>query len=161
MSKSGFVYVLTNEHMSVFKLGCTERSVHDRAAELSAPTAVPAPFDVLCYVECEDFQRLEQQMHGWLKDFRVNQAREFFCNDGLPYAVRILYWHPKRRAFTVPVGPKSNPHAPLADLFGAPEEFFSMMDVEDPFSDKQETNESAVEPATAVDAQAMIQEAEA
>lgn len=102
MSKIGFVYILTNEYMpGVYKVGCTERSPHERAAELSAPTGVPAPFEVLCYVECHDFQAIERKVHAWLSDFRVSNGREFFC-DRLELAVRLLYWLPTRLSFTSP-----------------------------------------------------------
>lgn len=137
MSKSGFVYVLTNAHMpGVFKLGCTERSPHDRAAELSMSTGVPAPFEVLCYVECNDFQKVERHMHELLSTHRVNSAREFFDSQCLRHAIALLYWHPWRRAFTVPDDPHKAPHARIAYLHGFDPDFFSMADSINPFAEK-------------------------
>lgn len=102
MSKIGFVYILTNEYMpDVYKVGCTERSPHERAAELSAATGVPAPFKVLCYIECEDFQVVERKFHEWLSEFRISNGREFFSG-GLDFAVRLCFWFRARRSFVVP-----------------------------------------------------------
>lgn len=98
----GFVYILVNEYMpDVYKVGCTERSPHERAAELSKPTGVPSPFEVLCYAEFEDFQSVERDMHEWLSPHRISANREFF-HFGLEYAVRLLWWHRKRLSFTEP-----------------------------------------------------------
>lgn len=102
MSSYGFVYLLTNDYMpNVYKVGCTERSPHTRAEELSKATGVPAPFQVLCYIEVEDFQRIERELHKWLEEWRISPDREFF-HGGLEYAVRLLYWLPRRLTFSVP-----------------------------------------------------------
>ena len=99
MSKRGFVYVLGNPWMpDLYKIGCTERSPHERAAELSNHTGVPAPFQVLCYIECEDFQAVEQGAHKWLHEHRVSNGREFF-EGCLAQAVAFLWWNPKRLSF--------------------------------------------------------------
>ena len=96
----GFVYILGNEFMpDVFKIGCTERSPHARADELSKPTGVPSPFRVLCYAEFSDFQGVERRMHEWCKDYRINNGREFF-QGCLRLAVTLLWFHPERWAFT-------------------------------------------------------------
>jgi hypothetical protein len=96
----GFVYIMVNEGMAnSFKLGCTERSPHARAEELSQPTGVPAPFKVLCYVETKDFQWLEQKMHAVLSEHRISQNREFFDIKCLRDAVGALHWYPKRLSF--------------------------------------------------------------
>jgi len=102
MSQVGFVYILTNDYMDdVYKVGCTERSPHERAAELSKHTGVPHPFDVLCYIEIADFQRVEKAFHHWLERFRINENREFFYQ-GLDVAVQHMFWHPDRLAFCCP-----------------------------------------------------------
>lgn len=80
MSNYGFVYLLGNHAMPCFyKIGCTERSPHRRAEELSSPTSVPQAFQVLLYIETSDFQSVERHIHQELSDFRVNTGREFFC----------------------------------------------------------------------------------
>lgn len=106
MSKVGFVYILVNAYMPrLFKVGCTERSPHERAAELSNHTGVPAPFDVLCYIETPEFQSVERELHQQLADCRVSSNREFFDDSicgSLRSAVELLYWFPERLSFTVP-----------------------------------------------------------
>jgi hypothetical protein len=103
MSKYGFVYLLGNPCMpSVYKVGCTERSPRQRAEELSTPTGVPLPFDVLCYMEMEDFQAQERRMHGWLEDVRVSPQREFFRLGNLPYVVGLFKFNPE--ALSVSIG---------------------------------------------------------
>lgn len=132
MSKIGFVYILTNDYMpNVYKVGCTERSPHERAAELSASTGVPAPFEVLCYIECHDFQAVETKVHGWLSGNRISNGREFF-NGGLEYAVRLLFWMRGRLSFTMPCEPPGHPHGSLGGLFGF-EEFGDLRDTVDPW----------------------------
>lgn len=99
MSKRGFVYVMSNPWMpDLYKVGCTERSPHERAAELSNHTGVPAPFKVVCYIECEEFQAIEQAAHKWLGSYRVSNGREFF-SECLCEIVRFLWWHPRRLTF--------------------------------------------------------------
>lgn len=103
MSKYGFVYILVNDYMpDVYKVGCTERSPHERAAELSNHTGVPAPFKVLCYIEVQDFQAVEKKVHGWLQAYRL-AGREFFFGE-VVYAVRLLFWLRDRVSFVVPGG---------------------------------------------------------
>ena len=102
MSQIGFVYILTNDYMpDVYKVGCTERSPHERAAELSRSTGVPYPFEVLCYMEIADFQREEKRIHDWLASYRISAQREFF-HIGVDCAVRYLFWHPERLTFCCP-----------------------------------------------------------
>jgi hypothetical protein len=102
MADFGFVYLLTNPYMDgVYKIGCTERSPHARADELSKPTGVPAPFRVFCYIECANFQSVERRFHEWLKEHRISDSREFF-HGGMSFAVRIMYWHPNRLTFCAP-----------------------------------------------------------
>ena len=102
MSQVGFVYILVNEYMpDVYKIGCTERSPHARAEELSKHTAVPAPFIVLCYIEVENFQAVEKDMHKWMAAHRISDSREFFHGE-LKFAVRLLYWHRRRLSFCRP-----------------------------------------------------------
>jgi hypothetical protein len=100
MSSFGFVYILSNACMpDLVKIGCSERSPHARAAELSGSSGVPIDFRVLCYAEFENFQNVERQMHQWCAHQRVSSRREFF-HGCLSFAVRRLWWHPERLSFT-------------------------------------------------------------
>lgn len=99
----GFVYILGNEYMpDVYKVGFTERAPHQRAADLSGSTGVPAPFKVLCFIEVVDAQAVERAAHHHLARFRINDAREFF-HHGLSYAVGYLWWHQRRLSFCEPL----------------------------------------------------------
>lgn len=103
MSQIGFVYLLTNDYMpDVYKVGCTERSPHERAVELSKGSGVPYPFKVLCYIEVHEFQRVEKEFHGWLSEHRISDQREFF-HDGIEFAIRLMWWYPKRLSFCEPL----------------------------------------------------------
>jgi hypothetical protein len=76
---AGFVYLLGNPAMPChYKIGCTERSPHQRARELSRATGIPQPFHVLVYIEVDDAQSIERKFHRALADFRANSEREFF-----------------------------------------------------------------------------------
>lgn len=115
----GFVYVLTNPSMpGLFKIGCTEKSPHRRAKELSRSTGVPSSFEVLCYIEVADFQSVERSLHLHLYAWRINDGREFF-RDALSRIVPWLYHHPERLAFCEAV---KRPNPPLLldpDLLGS------------------------------------------
>ncbi len=103
----GFVYILINDCMpDVYKIGCTERSPHQRADELSKPTGVPTPFRVLCYAEFGNddfgnFQAVERALHAWMNDRRVNESREFFKGE-IASAVAFLHFHPRSLSFSMP-----------------------------------------------------------
>lgn len=97
----GFVYVLRNDYMpDVYKIGCTERSPHARAAELSRFTGVPYPFEVVCFIEVEDFQRVESNLHKWCKEHRISAGREFF-KGGLAQIVSLMAFYPTILSFCV------------------------------------------------------------
>lgn len=79
MAEYGFVYCLSNQCMpGVYKIGFTRGSPHLRAQQLSAPTGVPAPFEVEWYVEAEDADVLERDLHEQFDSVRVCAGREFF-----------------------------------------------------------------------------------
>lgn len=89
----GFVYLLGNIHMPhVYKIGCTERSPHARAEELSNHSGVPAPFYVICYVEVRDFQQSEKRFHQWLKPYRISENREFFEHHDISWLAGLFYY---------------------------------------------------------------------
>lgn len=146
MSKIGFVYILVNDYMpDVYKVGCTERSPHERAAELSNHTGVPAPFKVLCYAEFADFQSVERKMHEWLAEWRINTGREFF-KGRLELAVRMLFWNRQRLSFTTPGAWNEADNAGVLALFSRA---FSMDGTLDPWAPAPKAPEPATDPAVA------------
>lgn len=87
MDSYGFVYILTNIRMpGLLKVGQTERHPAIRAAELSAHTGVPAPFEVAFYVEVCDRLSAEHLIHSALADRRVGEDREFF---EVPFGIAV------------------------------------------------------------------------
>jgi hypothetical protein len=76
---TGFVYLMGNVSMpDIYKIGMTMRSAQERADELSAPSGLPTPFEVLCAVELEDPRTFERRMHRFFCHNRVSETREFF-----------------------------------------------------------------------------------
>ena len=92
MSKYGFVYLLSNSAFpNLYKVGCTERSPTQRAFELSS-TGVPEPFEVVGYIECQDPQRVELDIHRKLSQWRCNSRREFF-NAPIELIAALMFFH--------------------------------------------------------------------
>jgi len=102
MAAYGFVYLLSNEFMpGVYKIGYSDRAPHQRIEELSKSTGVPAPFDAICYIEVEDAQRVERQLHAQFRGIRISQHREFFHAAFPPELVELLSafeFHPEQLA---------------------------------------------------------------
>ncbi len=63
----------------IVKIGMTTRTAEDRAAEISIGTGIPAPYGVAYEERFADCYSAEAIIHQRLKDYRVNQDREFFC----------------------------------------------------------------------------------
>jgi len=79
MSNWGFVYCMANDCMpGIYKIGYTNRTPNGRADELSAPSGVPFPFEVLFYLETKDAPLVESMIHVVLDQYRVSCNREFF-----------------------------------------------------------------------------------
>jgi hypothetical protein len=96
----GFVYVLESSAVpGLIKIGCTERSPHARAEELSRGSGVPEPFSVTCYVETERYARVETLIHLAFRKWRPNDGREFFKVEALRPAVAALFWSPWHLSF--------------------------------------------------------------
>lgn len=94
MEKYGFVYCLMNGDMpNLFKIGCTSKSPQNRADELSKATGVPSEFHVVCYIEVENFNKVEQLFHKKLEDYRSNNRREFFSVE-LEKIVSLFFYYP-------------------------------------------------------------------
>lgn len=75
----GFVYVLNNHLMpNIYKIGFTDKSPMQRCEDLSSKTAVPQPYNLVCYCELWHPASLEHHLHTVYKDKRINKNREFF-----------------------------------------------------------------------------------
>ncbi|MEX2579933.1 MAG: GIY-YIG nuclease family protein [Verrucomicrobiales bacterium] len=85
----GYIYILQNPSLSEthLKIGCTTREPEDRAAEISASTGVPTPFEVAWCSEAADCRWAEETLHRNLAVYRTNTTREFFELD-LEEAIR-------------------------------------------------------------------------
>lgn len=121
MSNFGFVYMLSNQYMpTVVKIGCTERSPHARAKELSHSTGVPASFEVVCYIEVENFQAIEKSIHYDLGYRRVSENREFFLSYDPEQLIGLFRWHPSRLAFAIGPGLKEFSNLPSLEQIQNP-----------------------------------------
>ena len=81
MTRPGYIYALINYSMpGLIKVGFTTRSAEERAAELSAATAVPTPFVVAYDILVPDGAGGERRIHERLEEqgYRVSDDREFF-----------------------------------------------------------------------------------
>ena len=80
----GYVYILINKsyrygwlQRKLLKIGQTSKNPEDRAKELSS-TGVPTPFEVAYYLQSDQYEEIEKEMHRRLGVFRSNKDREFF-----------------------------------------------------------------------------------
>lgn len=86
----GFVYVLSNTKMpGLLKIGYTERTVEERAEELTRHTGVPGRFQIDAYFASEAPQADEARVHLLLANHRDSADREFFAVD-LPNALSAI-----------------------------------------------------------------------
>lgn len=77
-----WVYVLSNPTMpGTYKIGFTSKDPHKRAKELSNATGVALPYKVEYGFQCFNGYELEQEIHNFLDEYRVNSNREFFAVD--------------------------------------------------------------------------------
>ena len=86
-TRAGFVYIISNIGSfgeNVYKIGMTRRlEPMDRIAELSS-ASVPFPFDVHAMIFSDDAPRLENVLHQYFEQKRVNRVntrKEFFRVD--------------------------------------------------------------------------------
>ena len=110
---SGYVYCLTNEAIpKLVKIGKTARDPQVRAAEISAATGVPTPFEVAWARKVPDMDKAEAALHAALSDYRLTRRREFFrCTaaEALAHSKKLRSFSAKaptrnRRNFDVPMG---------------------------------------------------------
>jgi len=74
-----WVYILTNRTMpNLVKIGFTDKTPDKRAKQISRSTGVPIEFSVAYAFKCFNAHALEIELHRYLKDYRVNNDREFF-----------------------------------------------------------------------------------
>lgn len=88
-----FVYVMRNPSMpGLYKIGRSGDPAR-RAAELSAVTGVPTPFEIVASVKCfpaEHSEKVEAIAHLMLSSYHVNVRREFFELGHESMAVRAI-----------------------------------------------------------------------
>jgi hypothetical protein len=73
------VYVLSNPAFDgLLKIGFTRRHVRRRMAELSRPTGVPRPFELVAFFPTSRPERDEARVHAALRERRVS-GKEFFA----------------------------------------------------------------------------------
>lgn len=110
---SGYVYCLTNEAIpKLVKIGKTARNPLVRAAEISAATGVPTPFEVSWACKVPDMDVAESALHKALSEYRLTRRREFFrCTpaEALARSKKLPSFAEKkavrnRRNFDVPMG---------------------------------------------------------
>jgi len=74
-----WVYILTNPTMpNLVKIGFTHKTPDKRAEQISRGTGVPLKFSVEYAFKCFNGEALEQEIHKYLKPYRVNNQKEFF-----------------------------------------------------------------------------------
>lgn len=90
----GYVYVLSNESMpGIVKIGRSKHGGQGRADALyKNDTAVPTPFKLEYEVEVNDSVAVEDAVHKYLEDSRVNEKREFFnCSvEGAGHCIQMF-----------------------------------------------------------------------
>jgi rubrerythrin len=89
----GYVYILSNPAIpGLLKIGFTTHAVENRAAELSASTAVVTPFVVEYWHLTAAADDVERRVHEHFKNHRENKKREFFRVD-LDHAIDEINRH--------------------------------------------------------------------
>lgn len=74
--RCGYVYVVSNNDMKEgqYKIGITRRSVEERMKELGSGASHSFPMNVHGYVYCDDCFEVENKLHKYFSDKRVNQV---------------------------------------------------------------------------------------
>jgi len=73
------IYILSNpSYPGLLKIGYTRKEIGIRLKDLSKPTGVPTPFKLEYVFKYNGGMELESEIHTFLKEFRVNNYREFF-----------------------------------------------------------------------------------
>lgn len=76
----GYIYVMrsASDKSDIYKIGLTKRSPETRASEVSRGTGVPTSYLVVEDWEVADCVLAEEIIHQELKDYQINERREFF-----------------------------------------------------------------------------------
>ncbi|KAA0888022.1 GIY-YIG nuclease family protein [Oryzomonas rubra] len=75
----GILYFLVNKAMpGLLKVGYTLNALEQRLSQLNS-TGVPFPFTVGASFLVQNPKKVEQEIHAQLKQYRINDNREFFC----------------------------------------------------------------------------------
>ena len=80
----GIIYIAQNQTYgpNVYKVGKTERTnIDERMQELTGDTGVLGEFKKLGHALVEDVEDCERKCHDVLRQFRIQQNREFFRID--------------------------------------------------------------------------------
>ena len=74
------IYVMSNPSMpNLIKIGYTGKEIEIRRSILSKPTGVPTPFKIEYFYRLQGRgMELEREIHKYLKEYRLNNDREFF-----------------------------------------------------------------------------------
>lgn len=90
-TEGGFIYLLVNRSMpGLVKIGRTNRAIGTRVRELSTPTGVPTPFEVILDLSVKDSARAERLVHERLASYRTAPNREFF-EVATSTAIQVIY----------------------------------------------------------------------
>lgn len=90
--KPGRIYILRNplHQDALVKIGYTQGASEERSSDLSKPTGVPYPFEVMYEEDVADCELAERLIHQSLFSYRSNPRREFFQLP-LKLAVRTVF----------------------------------------------------------------------
>jgi hypothetical protein len=94
---AGIVYVLgtgvyTKSGKRIVKIGYTTQDLPTRIRQLYT-TGAMFQFEELASYRVDNYDLLEQALHKLLAPFRLNNAREFFSEDAIPYVSEIAEIH--------------------------------------------------------------------
>lgn len=94
---TGLVYVLgtgvfTKDGKRILKIGYTTQDIATRIRQLYT-TGAMFQFEELASYRVDNYDLLEQALHKLLAPFRLNDAREFFSEDALPFVSEIAEIH--------------------------------------------------------------------
>ncbi len=74
-----WVYILSNPTTpGLLKIGYTKKQPEERAKQISAATGVALPYRVEWAYKCFNGETVEREVHHKLKNYRVNNSKEFF-----------------------------------------------------------------------------------
>ncbi len=77
-----YVYVLVNKSVpNMVKIGMTTNTPDERARQISSATGVAMPWVPVYSYKCYRSDLLEDEVHEYFKEYRVNTHREMFAVD--------------------------------------------------------------------------------